>query len=73
VQNLPLNMQDSVTCTSKDLTIDFSGSNGVASLSFYDSARFEIDVEGQGSVNIGCSVMSLTDIQFLYPQASMSF
>ena len=66
-------LKDSIICYSKSLAANFNGLTGLANLSFYDIARFEIEIDNQGPVNIGCSTTSLTDVQLQYPNASMRF
>lgn len=64
---------DSVMCDGPRITLDFSFDEGVMSLAFSDSARFEIDVTGQGLVNVGLSTQPLTDIVAQYPAANLRF
>ncbi|MEG1849856.1 MAG: hypothetical protein RR197_04785 [Oscillospiraceae bacterium] len=64
---------DSIMCASANLPIDFSVGAGQLSLLFSDLARFEVDVTGQGIVNIGFSWNVLTDIAAQYPDAKLRF
>jgi hypothetical protein len=63
----------SAICNAQDLLLEFGGQTGVVTVSFYNAAHFEVDIEGQGAVNVGCSVEPLTDIQARYPDAQLRF
>lgn len=63
---------DSIVCDAQYLPLEFSGQSAVT-LYFYDMARFEVDVSGQGVLNVGCSTEALTDIQLRYPEAKLRF
>lgn len=60
-------------CSSEDLWVDFSNSDGWATLLFYDSVQFAVQTEGQSPLNIGCSTRPLTDYLERYPGISMRF
>lgn len=58
---------------SQNVWIDFSNEDGSATIMFYDFGYFDIDVQGQGALNIGCSILPITDIQERYRGAKLRF
>ncbi|MFV0497403.1 MAG: hypothetical protein ACK5L0_04410 [Candidatus Fimivivens sp.] len=62
-----------VSCAQKQLLMDFGRTEETVQIAFYDSAIFEVDVTGQGALDVGCSTEPVTDIAARYPDAMLKF
>lgn len=62
-----------INSNSQNIWIDFTNDDGSATIMFYDFGYFDIDVQGQGALNIGCSILPITDIQERYRGAELRF
>lgn len=60
-----------IKSNSQNVWIDFSNEVGSATVLFYDFGYFDIDVQGQGELNIGCSILPMTDIVERYREAKL--
>ena len=58
---------------SQNIWIDFTNEDGSATILFYDFGYFDIDVQGQGLLTIGCSILPITDIHERYRDADLRF
>lgn len=58
---------------SQNIWIDFTDEDGSATILFYDFGYFDIDVQGQGMLNIGCSILPITNIKERYRDADLRF
>ena len=64
---------DSVMCEGSSFTLDFGKGAGQTALLFSSYARFEIDAEGQGPINVGYSTDPFGDYVESYPDNSLGF
>ncbi|WMJ83419.1 hypothetical protein ACS3UN_10125 [Oscillospiraceae bacterium LTW-04] len=62
-----------VACTQKKLILEFSRAEEMVQIAFYDRGFFEVNVTGQGPLNVGCSTEPVTDIAERYPGATLKF
>lgn len=65
--------ENTVLCQSKTLLVEFDKSTEAATILFYDFGYFEVDVTGQGQLDIGCSLEPVTNIDNRYPNAKLKF
>lgn len=62
-----------VTCGQKKLLLEFSHAEETVQIAFYDRGFFEVDVTGQGLLDVGCTTEPVTDIAERYPGAALKF
>lgn len=67
------NTDQRVSCARKNLVMDFSRTEEMVQIAFYDRGFFEVGVAGQGPLNVGCTTDPVTDIAERYPGASLKF
>lgn len=62
-----------VECARSTFLLELGRTNETVHLSFYDRGYFEVDMTGQGSLDVGCITAPVTDIAERYPQAELKF
>lgn len=62
-----------LTCDRSSFLIEFGHTEETAQVAFYDRGYFDVNVAGQGPLDVGCSTTSVTDIAERYPDAALKF
>lgn len=67
------NISQVVTCARSTFLIEFGRAEETTQLAFYDRGYFDVNVIGQGPLDIGCTTTPVTDVAERYPQAALKF
>ncbi len=62
-----------VTCNRSTFLIEFGHAEETAQLAFYDRGYFNVNVTGQGPLDVGCTTDPVTDVAERYPEAVLKF
>lgn len=62
-----------IKCDSPKTIAEFTGGHEAATIFFYDFGYFDVELHDQGPLNIGCSLLPITDIEERYRDAGLRF